>query len=1185
MKRTHSSRLQKLFMLLLVCILPVLLHAQVDRGTINGTIKDPSGAVLPGVTVTATNVATGVSTVSVSNAQGFYSLLNLPIGRYTLRFQKTGFAKLERSGITLITSQIAGIDASLSVGSTTQAITVTDNAPVIQTETSDISADVKGSIITDLPMNVAGGRDAENFVFSVMPGVEGNPWTASINGSQNFTKDVKIDGLSITASVQGDQMEVGPTMEAVEEVSVQTSGAQAENASTAGGVEMFAIKSGTNHFHGSVFGFGHNEILDANSWSNDYLGLRKAKDRLWDWGFSAGGPVWIPKLYNGRNRTFIFGAFEKYQQTDWRMNGIGNGPTVPTQDFLNGDFSALLTATQSGQKEQIGVDGAGNPIYKGAIFDPTTGNVFPGNIIPSDRLSAAAQKIAAIYQKDYAPASGSLTNNELFPAGNSPSQIHHQYTFRVDHNLTANNRLSGDYIHMFTPRLLVDSGGVWQAGSVDGGPLANARTQIVSANTYHISDSHTFSSNLINVASIGYNRYWNGSVPGTSSDYPPTLGFGETGAGNFPQINFKGGVNGVTESNIGNAWGGHWIAEAYILNDTVTWVHGHHTIKIGGEAWHQKDSTVPFMGGLSFNFSNDQTGAPTDAAISKDVGFSFASFMLGAVQSASESTGVPLHSRRDQFSLFAQDDFQVNTKLTLNLGLRWDVTTPLTEKDGRWTVFDPNVQDTLWGIKGMDVFANSGSKSFEGSPDYRQFGPHVGFAYRATSRLVARGSYGITYNPIGTNTWGPVPYSADYGFGGTNAVPQTQNFTPAFDWDNGYPGRFTPALKDPHVTILSSVGWGQTIVDPHGLSQGYEHQFNAGLEYALTRDTRLSVNYVGNRGERLHDGNLATSNVAPSQVLSLYQSGHEWDWVSDSGSAAAAGVPYPFQGWSGFAIQALNKYPQLSEQWDGNYFINTHVGQTTYDALQIEALRRSGSGFTFDMSYVLARSLGNTGNAFVETWTNGAFQDFSNLGQEASLPTSGDARHIVKGYVTYQLPVGRGKRFLSSNALADKFIGGWEASALLRYNSGNPIFVYAQNPYTGISALYPNVDLHGNFSRQFRKGSFVPYSGGSTPPSGDRYFDSTLYSQPAPGQLGSGPEVVSANRGFGYSDEDATLLKNTTFGTEGKYRLSFRVEFYNLLNRHYYSNPNTDITSPEFGYTTGVTGNGRNGQFGTRFQW
>lgn len=1185
MKPTRSSRLQRLLLLLLLCAFPVFLHAQVDRGTINGTIKDPSGAVIPGVTVTATNIATGVQTVGLSTAQGSYSLLNLPIGRYSLVFEKAGFSKLNRDGITLITSQVAEVDSNMSIGSASESVTVTDNAPVIETETSDISADVKGSVITDLPMNVAGGRDVENFVFSVMPGVEGNPWAASINGSQNFTKDVKIDGLSITASVQGDQMEVGPTMEAVEEVNVQTSGAQAESASSAGGVEMFTIKSGTNTFHGSAFGYGHNEVLDANSWTNDYLGLRKAKDRLWDWGFSAGGPVLIPKLYNGRGKTFIFGAFEKYQQADWRMNGLGNGPTVPTAAFLNGDFSALLTATASGQKEQIGLDNAGNPIYKGAIFDPTTGNVFAGNIVPGSRISATAQKIAAIYRKNYAPASNALSNNELFVAGNSPSQIHHQYTFRVDHNIGSKNRLSGDYIHMFTPRLLVDSGGVWQAGSTDGGSFANARTQIVRANSYHISDSHTFTSNLINVASIGYNRYWNGSVPSTSGDYPPTLGFGETGAGNFPRISFNGGVNGITETSIGNGWGGHWIAEAFILNDTVTWVHGHHTFKFGGEAWHQNDSTTPYMGGLSFNFSNDQTGAPTNAAIAKNVGFSFASFMLGAVQSSRLTTGVPLHSRRDQFSLFAQDNFRVNSKLTLNLGLRWDVTTPLTEKDGRWTVFDPNAMDTSWGVKGMDVFANSGSKSFEGNPDYRQFGPHLGFAYQAAHKLVARASYGITYNPIGTNSWGPVPYSAAYGFGGTNAVGQAQNFSTAFNWDNGYPGKFTPAVRDPHVTIQSSVGWGQTIIDPHGLSQGYEHQFNAGVEYALAQDIRLSVNYVGNRGERLHDGNLASSNLAPGQVLALYQTGHEWDWVSDSGSASTAGVPYPYQGWSGFAIQALNKYPQLSAQWDGTYFINTHVGKTTYDALQVEVLRRSGTGLTFDMSYVLAHSLGNTGNAFVETWSNGAFQDPSKLDQEASLPTSGDVRHIAKGYVTYNLPFGRDKRFLANNALVDKVVGGWEVATLLRYNTGNPIFVYAQNPYTGISALYPNVNMNGNFSRRFHKSQFAPYSGGKTPPSGDRYFDPTLYSQPAWGQLGTGSEVVSANRGFGYADEDATLLKNTTFGEQGKYKLSFRVEFYNLFNRHYYSNPNTDITSPQFGYTTGVTGNGRNGQFGARFQW
>ena len=363
--------------LLLLFSLPASLFAQVDRGTINGTIKDQSGAVIPGVTVTATNVDTGVAAIATTNSIGFYSILNLPMGRYSLKVSKQGFRELERKGITISVAQVAEVNLALAVGSTSEVVTVTDDAPVVETETSDVASDIKGTTLTDLPMSAAGGRDVENFVFATMPGVEGSWWMADINGTQAFTKDVKIDGVSLTSTITGDQGETGPSMEAVEELNVQTSGLGADNASTTGGVEMFTLKSGTNVFHGSAFGYGHNEFLDANSWYNPQH-TAKPKARFWDWGFSGGGPIWIPKLYNGRNKTFIFGAFEKYQQSDFTNGGLG--PTVPTPAFLTGDFSALITA---GNNAVLGTDGAGNTIYKGSIFDPTTGNVFLGNKIPS----------------------------------------------------------------------------------------------------------------------------------------------------------------------------------------------------------------------------------------------------------------------------------------------------------------------------------------------------------------------------------------------------------------------------------------------------------------------------------------------------------------------------------------------------------------------------------------------------------------------------------------------------------------------------------------------------------------------------------------------------------------------------------------------------------------------------------
>lgn len=1166
-----SKRLPLLFLFLLV--VPIPLHAQVDRGTINGTVSDSTGAVIPGVLVTATNVDNGVSTTVSTNTRGIYSILNQPVGRYSLRIEKQGFKQFERRGITLSVLQVAEIDVTLEVGSNTQVVNVTDNAPVLDTETSNVGSDIKTSITTDLPLNVSGGRNVENFAFAVMPGVEEStsygvksPYTATINGTQNFTKDVLIDGTSLTATITGDQQENGPPMEAVQELNVQTSGLSADNASTPGGVELFTLKSGTNSFHGSAFGYGHNEILDANTWSNDNLGIRKAESRFWDYGFSAGGPII-------KNRTFIFGAFERYQQNSLTPGSLSI--TVPTDAFLRGDFSALLNTNVV-----LGTDGAGNTIHSGAIFDPTTGNVFPGNVIPSARFSAVAQKIIQVYQKSYKPASNALSQNEYGLETATPTQTTNEMSIRADHAFTDKNHLSGSFIYHKTPRLLANYAAAWAPDTTDGGPLSDSRTQLVTGHSYRVSDSYAIRPNLLNVASLTYNRYWNGNDQIDSGDWPSTLGFGQTGWHNFPAITFGASRNGVAESNIGNSWTNHYIGQTYILNDTISWVFGRHTIKVGGEFWRQPISSTSGTGTLHFSFDPSQTGAPS-ATYASQVGFGFASFLLGDVQTASSDVGLPLYGRRNSGSLFAKDDFRVNNRLTLNLGLRWDYTTPLTEKYGHWANFNTTMIDPTLKVPGVQQFATNGSSTFEGGTDWKQFGPHVGVAYQVTDRLVARASYGLTYVPIGTDFWNGTPYGFAPGYRGTNIVNPTGARAAAFNWDSGYAGVYVPPTKDPEALI-----WGEVTVDPHMLSQGYIHQFNAGVEYGISKDTRVSVNYVGNRGERLHDGNLAYNEPDVNTFLSLMNSGNEWDWVSDAPSAATAGVPYPYSGFQGYAYQAIAPFPQVALTYGPLYYVGTPKGKSTYDAMQVEVVKRTGSSLTLDMSYNLSRSLGDTGTNFEETWTNGGFQDFSKLDQEARVPAAADVRDIVKGYVSYELPFGRGKRFLANNKILDKLLGGWSATALIHYTSGAPLFTWAANPYPYLSwaGVYPNVNLNGNFRRKFNSGSFVPVTS-ATASSANKYFDGTLFSQPAFGQLGTGPEAFNQLRSFGYADEDASFLKYTSFGRDGRFKLSLRVEFYDLLNRHYFNDPVTDTTSPNFGYVTGVQGISRNGQFGARMQW
>ena len=379
-------RFASIFERLLIPALAVsLLLAQGNRGSITGTITDNSGSAVPGVEVAVTNIETGEVTRVTSNDSGTYSALNLAPGRYSLKFTKEGFKAIDVTSFTLLSTQVAKLDQALEVGALTQAVTVTDEAPVLESENATISTHLTGKVVTDLPLSIYGGRQVESFAVALTPGYSpiSSPYLAVINGTQGFTKEVTVDGTSATAQIQGDSMEVGPTMEAIQEVEAQTSGLEARNASTNGGVMMFNLKSGTNGLHGTAFGYGHNEILDARTWGSP----DKPKSRFWDYGGSVGGPI-------QKNKTFYFGAFERYQQNDFTLGTLGNGSgaaTVPTDAFLNGDFSALLDRSKT-----LGTDTHGNPIYAGAIFNPQdSGAVFPGNKIPSSMFSGVSQKIIA----------------------------------------------------------------------------------------------------------------------------------------------------------------------------------------------------------------------------------------------------------------------------------------------------------------------------------------------------------------------------------------------------------------------------------------------------------------------------------------------------------------------------------------------------------------------------------------------------------------------------------------------------------------------------------------------------------------------------------------------------------------------------------------------------------------------
>ncbi len=1157
--------------------------AQANRATITGTVTDTSGAIVPGVEVTATNSGTGVFTKTASNGAGIYSLLNLPPGTYAVIIKKEGFKPVEFSRVTLIVDQVAALNATLTVGAISDAITVTADSPVLETETGTVGTNMNGNVVTDLPLNAYGGRQAEYFAVALTPGYSpsSSPYLAIINGTQGFTKDFTVDGTSGTANLQGDTFEVGPSMEAIEEMQAETSGLSAKNGITNGGVMMYNLRSGTNKFHGSAFGYGHNEFLDANTWANGHTGdinvpgsttTRKGKSRFWDYGFSAGGPII-------KDKTFIFGTFERYQQFDFTPGGFGSASTVPTQAFLQGNLSSLLVTSNL-----LGTDVHGNPIYQGAIFNPSDpGAVFVGNVIPSDMISGVSQKITALYQKFYTPERDGLIPNDRLPGTNTPSQTPNQIVIKVDHNLTQNDRLSGSWIYNHRPRTLVDSGGVWAPGTTDGGPLTNSRLQFVKAHEFRLSEAHTFSPTLLNVANATYNWYWNGSLPTSTTNWPSELGFGNTGANNFPQIDFgrtvdNAGGTGFGETAIGNTWSGNWVAGTYIYGDQLIWTKGRHSFTFGGDFRAMQINSHAASGQLSLRFDPDTTGAPTQP-YSNQVGFGFASFLLGDVQNAQENTPYNLYGRRKAMSLFAQDDFKVTRKLTLNLGLRWDATFRFHEKNGNWASFDLNAIDPNLGIKGAILYAKNGKDSFERKEDWKNFGPSIGFAYNPWDKVVFRGAFSILYVPIGIQYYEGVPYGFDPGLRGTNTAG-------AFNWDGGYPGVFVPGTKtttpDPSLFPIASV-------DPRSLLAGYTDNFNIGVQYALSQNTRIEATYIGNRGHRLQDSNLAYNEPDPKTFFNLFNNNPNfYSYICDPATAAADAVPYPYAGFCAPAYAAIAPYPQVATGLDtywfypNLYYVGLPLGQSYYNSMVLHLVKRTGHGLMADVSYTLSKQQGDTFNNLGDNYDTGLFgiQDYTNLKEAAQTLSVYDQKHVVKAGIEYELPMGRGhKLFGGVNQVVNKIVSGWKISPLLLYATGRPLSFYSSTTgllgYPAWSAVYVNYNLGNYHGRLFDPGKF---------PDQNQYLPTDVVSDPTLGQLGSGPSRVGALRTFGQDSEDIAVHKYFKVGKDGQYSLDCAVEFYNIFNRHGFADPSTSI-GPQFGQVLGDSGAPRNGQFEARFRW
>ncbi len=1175
-------------LLLAVCVL-----AQQDRGAFVGTVTDQTGAAIPGANVTLTQTQTNTRYETITNEVGQYRVPNLPIGEYRITFEAKGFKTVVREGLHLSVTNVSRVDVMMEVGAATESVTVAAEIPLLQTETPEVGTLMANRTVIDLPLGFSGGRYAENFAYKLTPGVGGNNWESRINGAPAFSKEVVLDGASGTIYISGHLGESSPSMEAIEEFKVQTSGMSAEFARTAGGVFNFVMKSGTNDLHGSAMGQIHNEWMDANTFANNFYGRPRRSDRRDNYAFSAGGPLYVPKIYNGKDRWFWYSAYEKYNETF--AGGGSPNRTVPLPEWWDGDLSRYLT------NQVLGKDALGRDVIRGTIYDPATTRFvdgkmvrdpFPGNLIPQNRISKVAQNLGNIMKKHYMPSVKdpdgryALINNSFFPVSNQAGFNQTQFSTKSDYLLTDRQRLSGSFVYVDRPRNLLDQGGVWDFSDKFGGPLSRARLQNVATHYVRVAHDWTLSPTILNHMLVAFNRQIN---PSTSRHVNEPGGqiLGIKGINqnsNYPEIDMTGGDR-VNFPMLGYQANDVLAGNAYQFVNTFSWLRGRHSLRFGFDYRFNGLNARNNAGPGRFNFGADVTGLPDFP----QTGHPFASMLLGLVSSASVPTDTPVGSQFHMYSWFVQDDWKATSRLTLNIGLRWDYQPQGTEKYDRLHNFNPALTDPLYNVRGAVEFAGKGEgrngKRMFYPNQKNDFGPRIGIAYQVSPKMALRAGYGIFYGARIPNGWSGVPWGNKAGFTASNTINQPGRGMSALNWDDGYNGVVRPSKLDPS---LATYLWGPVTWDPDGGRVGYTQQWNFNIQHELPGGMVLDLGYVGTKSTGLLANELRQLNQIHPRALVLGDTLGKWvnKQADIPAEAAALGARYPYGDTAQWVPvqQTLQPFPQVP-YWSALYSWNSPLGFSTYNALQIQVNKRYSHGLQFLANYTFSKTIDNLNSAFGDTWGQnwGRPADYYNLALEKSI-SEFDRTHVVKIGASYELPFGRNKAFGSSmNKVWDFVLGGWTLQYIGNYSSGQPIGFGATG--TPNANFATNRAIINNPEGRSLKGGFDPSQFDMSKISAQgyaahRYIDISLVKDPPRYVRGNASRMHSQLRGFAYYSDDTALQKN--FSIRERARVQFRAEFLNMFNRHRFSSINTHPANPLFGQITGVSDDRRQIQFGIR---
>ena len=1165
----------------------IRLSAQTTYGSVAGIVTDASGGAIADAQVSLTNTGTTEKRVTQTGPDGLYAFVNLLPGKYTIDVEKTGFKRISRPEVIVEVGQAVRIDISMAVGEVTQTVEVTGEIPLLQSETSSLGQVVEERKANELPLN---GRNVFNLIElapSVVPqgSASGTPVGENPFGWGNYQVNGSF-GNESAEYLDGQPLNIGyinlpviiPTQDSIQEFKVQTSNLGADWGKFSGGVINLVTKSGSNGLHGAAYEYLRNKVLDANDFFLNKAGEKRPPFTQNQFGANAGGPLIIPHLYDGRDKTFWFFSWEGFRL----RTGTAFTTTVPTPAEEAGNFSAIKTTVMDPCGGSVSTPVA-CPNYTG----PAT--AFPGNTIPTARLNPTSLALlkyfpAANTAGTIDPTSGIDTNNYVIATSGGGNQ--NQVVGRLDQNLTPNQHLFFRFTYWNVLDLPIDPLGTGlcadrcaelynsHAPAVGYNWTVTPTTIVnINASLSRFAYNRSPKNSGFDLTSIGWPAQYNTAIPSIART-PPTpciFQFADN-------IMCTQGQSFIEDRNTqGN------------FTPSITLVRGHHTLKLGFQLEIGRDNYAQ---------TNVASGAFAfcGSGLACFTGFSFADFMLGYADNPSNVENhffgqavVPALVAGQQIyrGFYADDTFHVTNKLTLNLGMRYEIQGPWSERFNRQSYFNPSAQNWLAnpgttaglaavpGLPGLtgDVFLVSPGTRTNIQTDKLNLSPRVGFAYSLDSKTVIRGGYGIFWIPnyvsFALNPNNDLVNDATTSYTGTinGTVPVNTINTP-----------FLPSVVPPVGRSLGTLGTQQyatqvvqnfTIADFSNHPSGYVQQWNLNLQRTLPGNFFVSAAYVGSKGTHLELYNSQIDQLAPTYMnaaaaqcaAQVTATGTRCNATDAPIVTALQSVPNPFydpttgtayalSGATTIAGQLQRPYPQytgLNLAGQGDY-------NSSYNSLQLTVERRFAGAGSLLVAYTNSKLISDADT--LTNWleaSSGSIQNNYNLKGERSLSSQDVPQRLVISYVL-DLPFGHGRKYFSdATGVLDKVIGGWGVDGVTIFQRGFPLVFSNGNPnYT---------TLFGGGSRP----DVVPGCNKSSPAGGasklNEWFNTACFVSPADFVFGDESRTDPTLRAQGINNWDLSLFKRTNFGPDNKLGLEFRTEFFNTFNREQFAPPNTACCS------------------------